>query len=860
MVIANNISKGFKPYTKKVCEYIVKVITEYDKMNKSYGLIENVNYITMAINNSLLKIMTDETRSIVNEETKDNLVLFNQQWAIPMEKYDDFEELVGFISKTPFNLTASHRYEFLSPLIIKYEYNDDGEFDLCILWQPLDPYAIYNVDIDKDKVNDEVFLFISSCVMVVRKVFARAIITIANSTPNYEVSMIDDNNIREKILEYFSTVFDSEYITGDELFKDCLNRELDKHEFNKEELEILQEYNKDTYAIPTLKKNIEKNMNFLNNNINNSEFTIDDESEEDEDDVFSNKYTKDIINIIENNTVIIDGEDFGTIDLPREVCTEIDNLIDALKESGSDYALNIITVSEPDKDNPMQKRINFPVFLLNTLDYNDKIICSYSKIDNENVYDSFRYIQDYLLILASRLGIARDYFIEFENFLNDPEVTQELKKKHDEFLDSNDKEEIVEEEIDEEKKEDNIDLKRFPKFDEVKKNKESKSSKVSKKNINRVEYDKPAEEFSIIEYSELLEDNLSDFINTIDTQLQLKVLEYKSIYERLRELSSCGITKYYSDDNCIDFDDIGEAISSYSFTITVNSKDKIIDSIVVFYDGDRDKYDAYRMGDKFGKYSSDATRKSFIRYYNIDTDSELNLGIMFREGFYNVSLDRLPEYLDNFNPNKLDIDFTQGKYAYDIISWVLMTLANLFTRKFIGKCKGVDTKHNNPDFYKYQDRFDTYKISDVIKCFESYVDNHIIDEYDIDNMLNVFKYKDYSHSESNLLDNSSNKVRLKLFNGVNANIVGDIQIISKEKDNYLYDPQYYFSLATIKDKDNTLYTKDDYNHLLTIDSLGDKSITDFNKEMINVLTYAKMCIEDDKVRKPRSTRNKTQRK
>ena len=818
MAIINNIHNEFRPHVKSLCSFITHLIINYDNDNhEEYGLLENINYVTVAINNSIIGLMTDRTKKIIDDETPDNLILFNQIWTFNPDNIDpdphfDKYNIVGCISKTPFDIYAKTEDQFADPFFIHTDIQNDSSYRITFGCGPLGFY-INNIKIREDEFEDQLFLFVSSCVMIVRKLISIQIIKSVEARSEEDdidiTTIIDDEELREDIFDNMANILNDDSING--LFYSSITRNIDNGRsslVSKSGKSLLTLYNGDEYLIPTLKKYYMEHMN----------------KEQSKEELDSDGKAEMTANMIEERDMIINKKEIDHIILDEDMRSELSKLFKSLDGYEGTYSLNAIMPIDADEGgNTIYHK--FMLLLIYDCETEYSIFSNYDLIIDDDIREPFQKVQNYLIQTYIRNGLPIDFVDEYEKKFNELNIMDQVNESIDE-------EELKEDE-------DDID------------NDEQIIEKDDKKNkINIISYNKPKEEFSVIEFSELVEDKLDGFFKEIETQLQFNISDYDSIAKVLRSLSNCNSREYYSDNNAIDFDYIGEAISSDSFVITIASHDghSIIDSIVVFFDDDENKYVAYRMGDKFGKYSSLEDRKKFYRYYHIE-ESLVSLNITYKGGSFNLALDQLCDYLgiDSLSYNESDF-----RARYNICTWVLSTISNLFTRKYIYKCRGLDLKYNNPDHHKYMNQFDTYNASKIISCFEHYVDNHMIDSYDIDNILNTFNFrKDYDKKSDYIeIENESNKVSVTLFDGTWSYINDNAEIIVKRPNKYLTDPGYYFSLKTARDND--------WNYLLSIDSLGDKNIQDFNKEMINILKYTKMCIED--ASNSKTTKRKTKRK
>lgn len=830
MAIINNIHDEFKPYIKSLCSFVTHLIINYDNDNsEEYGLLENINYITLAINNSLLGLMSDKTKKIIDHETEDNLILFNQVWTIfqdeinPNYKFDKYN-IVGCISKTPFDIFAKTEDAFNDPFFIHTDIQNDMSYRITFGCGQLG-FHINNIKISEDEFSDQLFLFVSSCVMIVKKLISiqitKSVYDIVSKNNDYNdiENMVNDIRVREDVFTNMANTLDDDGIV---LFNDIINKNIETKDgkssfISLREKSLMTMYNSDEYLIPTLKKHIEDIRNVKN--------------------IFSPKDKAEMVaNVLGDRDIIINKKEIGAMSLLDENMKSIlADLFEVLINYEDSYILNSIMVVDGDDESPETFCNSFPILMLYDINSNYSIISSYDMIEVDEVRELFQEVQNYIIQIYIRNGLAIDFVDNYERIFNESGVSDEIKEAISNNSDDDDNEEEITIEDD----------------DTTKSNSKVKEYSDNKTK-NRISYNEPADKFSIITFGELVEDNLQSFFKEIEVQLQLNITNCEDIYKALRYLSNCTTKEYYSDDNLIDFSFIGDALSSDSFIINVSSNRNLLDSIIVFYDDDMDKYTAIRYGDRFGEYCSLDERNKFYKYYRI-RESDINLNITYKGGSYNLALDQLCDYL------KIDNDcIIDDKYTHDITAWVLSTISNLFLRKYIGKCKGIDLKYNNPSHYRYMNRLDTYNTSKVISCFEYYADNHIIDTYDIDNILNVFYFKKLNKKSTFIeLENESNRVIVSLFDGVSSRVNDGFQLIAKDNMPYLVNPGKYFSLITTIDNE---FDEDHeaYNYLLYIDSLGDTSIQDFYKEMISILKYTKMCIEDNNNSK--TTKHKTNRK
>lgn len=823
MAIINNIHDEFKPYVKSLCSFVAHLIINYDNDNREeYGLLENINYITLAINNSLLGLMSDKTKKIIDNETEDNLILFNQTWTIPVEYDSRFDKynIVGCISKTPFNIFAKTEDAFNDPFFIHTDIKDNKSYKITFGCGKFG-FHINNIKISEDEFSDQLFLFVSSCVMIVRKLLSiqitKSVYDISSKDNNYDIeNMVNDIRVREDVFINMANTLDDDIV----LFNDIINKNIENEDgkssfISIREKSLMTMYNSDEYLIPTLKRNIEDIKNVEN--------------------IFSPKDKAEMVaNVIGDRDIIINKKEIGTISLLDDnIKSTLADLFEVLLNYEDSYILNSIMVVDGDDESPETFCNSFPILMLYDIKSNYSIISRYDMIEEDDIRELFQEVQNYIIQIYIRNGLPIDFIDNYEKIFNESGVSDEIKEALSDDSDDSDDEEI---EIKDDDTESSKSIKEYS----------------DNRTKNKIDYNAPADKFSIITFGELVEDDLRGFFKEIEVQLQFNIANCKDIYKSLRYLSSCTAKEYYSDDNLIDFSYIGDALGNDSFIITVSSNRNLLDSIIVYYDDDMDKYTAIRCGDRFGKYCSPVEHDKFYKYYRIK-ESDINLNITYKGGSYNLALDQLCDYL------KIDnIDITSTKYTHDITAWVLSTISNLFLRKYIAKCKGIDLKYNNSNHYKYMNRLDTYNIGKVITCFEYYADNHIINAQDIDNILSVFNFKKSNKKTTciELEDDDSNNVIVNLFDGVSSRVREGFQFISRNDMPYLVDPKNYFSLITASyDEFND---EENYSYLLYIDSLGDTNIQDFYKEMINVLKYTKMCIEDDN--NSRTTKRKTNRK
>lgn len=827
MAIIDNIHEEFKPYAKSLCSFITKIISDYEIKNKDeYGLLENINYITMAINNSILRLMTPETKEIIDRETKNNLILFNQLWTFDYSENNpdsnfDMYDIIGCISKTPFDIYAKTEDEFSDSFYIHTDIKSDSSYEITFGCGHI-AFQISNIKIQEKDFANQLFLFVSSCVMNVRKLFAIQIAKSVDDKANmmgddFNFDIINDNNVIQDIFKNMSTILKED--TYGSLFYNSIRENdniADSTLIPTKNKSLLITYNNDDYLIPTLKKYME-DIAFAESK-----------------DQYNPEHKAEItIDALESKDVIINKVKFDNVSIDKDTKSALINLFKELPNFDDLYMLNAILLVDADESNTNILYNTFPLLMIYDYESEYSIISSYNMIADNEIREPFEKVQNYLIQTYIRNGLDLNFVDSYEKKFNDLGIMDEVKEaiNNDEYID---------EEEDEFEENNKTDLR------QVKKNIKDNKTK------NKIDYEYD-DSFSIIKFGELIEDKLDEFFKEIETQLQLDISDYKNIHKALYDLSTCTIREYYSSDNVIDFDYIGEAISSDSFIITISSNKIIIDSIIVFFDDDSDKYIALRIGDRFGQYCPPDDREKFFKYYRI-TESNINLNVTYKGGSFNLALDQLCDYL------KMSKSFNNTtKIRHDISTYVLSVISNIFIRKYIYESKGLSNEYNNPNHNKYMDRFDTYNTSKIISCFENYVDNHLIDINDIDNMLNVFNFvKDYNNKSNCIeLENESSKIKMHLFDNTYSFIRNSKQIICKDSEPYLFNPKCYFSLENTT-ANKFIDNNKSYNYLLSIDSLGDKSIQDFNKEMVNILKYTKMCIEDNNNSK--TTKRKTNRK
>lgn len=839
-MILDYLDNQFTKHVQDFCIYLLDNVLEYDKYNNDKYFIENVNFMLASINTTVIPLYNKDTNEaeMVHNETKNNICLFDNNWLSVVENKEitdsnsnniDLNNLFGILTNRTFDITCNDND--CSPIRLVTIIDKRGKRNVSFHIQD-NFYEIENLDFDDEKkYYDQLFKFIALSVILVKKSIEYGLVdTIINSGKEIKDIDIIDQEFRYDVFfyarGYFVTGFNSLLISNSKI-----NLNFEKY------ATIINTYKDDKYLIPTLRENIDKARKLSESSIEDNKNIVD-------------KYLSKLM----TTPIIIKGMRKQLLDFSSDIVSEFFNLelFIKLSETKEDKYLLMIMLGREVKENCDPDEYNSCEITPNTVNYypvlalrqNDEIITtSFDNINNENIRNSFEIVQSNIIEQFDQYGLDLGHKLlskfekidcdQIDKYADDIMNNGDYYEEDDDYTDSDS---YCEEDI-ASSNSSNIAVKTGG----------DKRKKKTRNNLNtinnKIDYDKHCDDFNIFDFRDLVLDDMEYFVKVIANQYQFNITDYKALFNRFKDLVSCEYKDFYNDSNCMDFDFIEEAIQAYSFIINISTKDTLIDSLIAYYDDDENKYNVLRIGDKYGEYSSDLTKSLFFKYNRINTDNKINLNIICKEGAYNLALDQLCEYL------RCEYKEDVINNGYDITQWILLLFEELFVREY-SNCIHNPTRHNCEDYSNHRDRFDTYKLSNVLKCMETYLEEGIINEYDIDNIIKAFEFDSSSNEVRSFLskEQAANRIAMTLPNGVVAYFTGmhgsDEFVIAPDTDNHLVDPRRYFSLSTEynakEDKPyNNYHGFSISNDLLVIDSLEGSNYPTFKNEMINLLKYLK---------------------